>query len=94
MLPEPTFNSFLMLAASLLVVGVVGLFTRRGTTARLLALVVMASAAPLALAATDRYFGTTSGRLTAVLILVMVLVQAVAVVAVVLAHGGQRTPDE
>jgi NADH:ubiquinone oxidoreductase subunit K len=94
MLPEPTFNSFLMLACALLVVGAGGLAIRRGATMRLLALSVLGSAAVLLLAATDRYFGTRSGQLIAALVVGGVFVQTAAAVAIVLSRGARGTSDQ
>ena len=94
MFPEPTFNSFLTLAVVLLGVGAAGLFIRRGATARLLALLVMAQAVPLALVAADRYFGTSTGRLTAALVIGMARVSVAAMAAAVLAHGSRSSEVE
>ncbi|MFO7302368.1 MAG: hypothetical protein DIU54_008150 [Acidobacteriota bacterium] len=94
MLPEPTFNSVLMLGAILLATGAGGLFVRRSATGRMLSLMLALNAVSLVLVAGDRYFGTSTGRLTAALVLFLGLACAAVVVVAVTARGARDSERE
>ena len=65
MLPEPTFNSYLMLSAVLMVIGAAGVFLRRSLVTILLSVEVMLAGVTLTLVAADRYLGRVDGQVLA-----------------------------
>lgn len=62
MLPEPTFNSYLLLGAVLCVIGAGGVFARRNLLTVLLSVEVMIVGVVLTLVAADRYLGRIDGQ--------------------------------
>ena len=98
-MPEPTFNSYLMLSAVLLSVGLAGVFLRPTPVGKLLSVQVMLGGIALASTAGDRYFGQADGQIVSVVVIATTLAQ-VALSLVVIAcrarHGagghGERHP--
>jgi NADH:ubiquinone oxidoreductase subunit K len=81
MLPEPTFNSYLMLSTVLLSVGLAGVFLQRTAVGMLLSVQVMVGGITLAFTAGDRYFARTDGQILSVVVIAATLVHLALVVA-------------
>lgn len=83
MLPDPTLNSYLMLAAVLFAIGAAGVFLQRRFIGALLALQVMLNGVALTFVAAGRYFGGGDGQIHAVATVGLALVQAMFGLAIV-----------
>ncbi len=97
MLPEPTFNSYLMLAAVLFSIGAAGVFLRRTLVTVLLSVDVMFAGVSLTFVAADRYLGRVDGQISAVVVMVVAACQAgvgLAVAIVLLRRRSSLDPDE
>jgi len=97
MLPEPTLNSYLMLAAVLCAVGAAGVFLRRSLVTVLLSVEVMLAGVTLTFVAADRYLGRVDGQIVAVTVMVMAACQlaiGLAIAIVFIRQGNSLNPDE
>jgi NADH:ubiquinone oxidoreductase subunit K len=90
MLPEPTFNSYLMLSTVLLSVGLAGVFLQRTAVGMLLSVQVMVGGVTLAFTAGDRYFAHTDGQVFSVVVITLTLVQLALVLALSVTHARHR----
>lgn len=97
MLPEPTFNSYLMLGAVLFAIGTAGVFLRRSLVTVLLSIEVMLIGVGLTFVAADRYLGRIDGQLFAVVVMVTAVCQAAVGLGIAIVLVGKRSslnPDE
>lgn len=95
--PDPTLNSYLMLAAILFAIGTAGVFVRRSLVTVLLSVDVMLTGVALTFIAAGRYFGDDTGAVAAILVMGVALTQMVAGLAVAVVLMRQRNslnPDE
>jgi len=91
MLPEPTFNSYLMLSAVLLSVGLAGVFLRRTPVGMLLSVQVMLGGVTLAFTAGDRYFAHADGQIVGVVVMATTLAQVAVGLALVVSLARHRS---
>jgi NADH-quinone oxidoreductase subunit K len=97
MLPEPTLNSYLMLAAVLFSIGTAGVFLRRSLVTVLLSIEVMLAGVGLTFVAADRYLGRLDGQLLAVVVMVVAACQVaigLGVAIVLIRQRNSLNPDE
>jgi len=89
-MPEPTFNSYLLLSAVVLAIGLVGVFLHRTVVGVLLSVYVMSGGVTLAFIAGARYFGHPDGHVVGGLAAVAMLAQAAACTVVLTRTRHQR----
>lgn len=97
MLPDPTFNSYLMLSAVLFCIGAAGVFLRRSLVTVLLSVEVMLTGVTLAFVAADRYLGSVDGQIASASIVAASLCQlavGLAVAVVLVRQRDSLDPDE
>ena len=85
MLPEPTFNSYLILSAVLFSIGTAGVFLRRNLITILLSIEVMLNAVNLTFIAVDRYRGTVDGQIIVFFVVTVAAAEAAVGLAIVIA---------
>ena len=96
MLPEPTFNSFLMLSAVLFAIGTAGIFLRRSIITILLSIEIMLNAVNLTFVAAGRYLGQVDGQIIVFFVVTVAAAEAAVGLALVIALFRQKeqlTPD-
>jgi NADH-quinone oxidoreductase subunit K len=98
MLPEPTFNSYLMLSAVLFTIGTAGVFLRRNIITILLSIEVMLNAVNLTFVAADRFHGPgfVDGQIVVFFVMTVAAAEAAVGLAIVIAlfrHKETLTPD-
>jgi len=96
MLPEPTFNSYLMLSAVLFTIGTAGVFLRRNLITILLSVEVMLNAVNLTFVAADRYHRAVDGQIISFFVMTVAAAEAAVGLAIVIAlfrHKETLTPD-
>lgn len=96
-MPVPTLNSYLLLAAVLMVIGAAGVFLRRSIVTVLLSVEVMLAGVSLTFVSADRYLGRVDGQIAAVAVIVVALCQLAVGLAVAVLLVRQRNslnPDE
>ena len=85
MLPEPTFNSYLMLSAVLFAIGTAGVFLRRNLITILLSVEIMLNAVNLTFVAVDRFLGTVDGQIIVFFVMTVAAAEAAVGLAIVIA---------
>jgi NADH-quinone oxidoreductase subunit K len=88
---------YLFLSFALLLVGLIGVLTRRNLIIRLFSLEIILNATSINLAASARLYGDTSGQIFAMLTVVMLaleLLVALAIIAAVCSRWKRTTPDD
>jgi NADH-quinone oxidoreductase subunit K len=96
MLPDPTFNSYLMLSAVLFAIGTAGIFLRRSLITVLLSIEIMLNAVNLTFVAADRHLGLVDGQIIVFFVVTVAAAEAAVGLALVIALFRQReqlTPD-
>jgi NADH-quinone oxidoreductase subunit K len=96
MVPEPTFNSYLMLSAVLFAIGTAGVFLRRNIITILLSIEVMLNAVNLTFVAVDRFQGRVDGQIIVFFVMTVAAAEAAVGLAIVIAlfrHKETLTPD-
>ena len=98
MLPEPTFNSYLMLSAVLFAIGTAGVFLRRNIITILLSVEVMLNAVNLTFVAADRFLGAgfVDGQIIVFFVMTVAAAEAAVGLAIVIAlyrHKETLVPD-
>ena len=96
MLPEPTFNSYLMLSAVLFAIGTAGVFLRRNIITILLSIEVMLNAVNLTFVAADRFLGLVDGQITVFFVVTVAAAEAAVGLAIVITlyrHKETLSPD-
>jgi NADH-quinone oxidoreductase subunit K len=96
MLPDPTFNSYLMLSAVLFAIGTAGIFLRRSLITVLLSIEIMLNAVSLTFVAADRHLGLVDGQIIVFFVVTVAAAEAAVGLALVIALFRQReqlTPD-
>jgi NADH-quinone oxidoreductase subunit K len=97
-MPEPTFNSYLLLSAILFAIGTAGVFLRRNLITLLLSVEVMLNAVNLTFVAADRFFGNGSvdGQIIVFFVMTVAAAEAAVGLAIVIAlfrHKESLNPD-
>src|SRR5687767_4536968 len=90
MLPEPTFNSYLMLSAVLFSIGTAGVFLRRNLIA------IMLNAVNLTFVAADKYYNSVDGQIIVFFVMTVAAAEAAVGLAIVIAlfrHKESLNPD-
>jgi NADH-quinone oxidoreductase subunit K len=96
MLPEPTFNSYLMLSAVLFAIGTAGVFLRRNIITILLSVEVMLNAVNLTFVAADRFKGLVDGQISVFFVVTVAAAEAAVGLAIVISlyrHKETLVPD-
>jgi NADH-quinone oxidoreductase subunit K len=96
MIPEPTFNSYLMLSAILFAIGTAGVFLRRNLITLLLSVEVMLNAVNLTFVAADRFFGSVDGQIIVFFVMTVAAAEAAIGLAIIIAlfrHKESLNPD-
>ncbi len=96
MLPEPTFNSYLMLSAVLFSIGTAGVFLRRNLITILLSIEVMLNAVNLTFVAADRFFHSVDGQIVVFFVMTVAAAEAAVGLAIIIAlfrHKDSLNPD-
>jgi NADH-quinone oxidoreductase subunit K len=96
MLPEPTFNSYLMLSAVLFAIGTAGVFLRRNLITILLSVEVMLNAVNLTFVAADRFYHRIDGQIIVFFVMTVAAAEAAVGLAIVIAlfrHKETLSPD-
>lgn len=96
MLPEPTFNSYLMLSAVLFGIGTAGVFLRRSLITILLSIEVMLNAVNLTFVAADRYHHSVDGQIIVFFVMTVAAAEAAVGLAILIAlfrHRATLNPD-
>ena len=96
MLPEPTFNSYLMLSAVLFAIGTAGVFLRRNLITILLSIEIMLNAVNLTFVAAGRYAGSVDGQIIVFFVMTVAAAEAAVGLALVIAlfrHKETLSPD-
>ena len=96
MLPEPTFNSYLMLSAVLFAIGTAGVFLRRSIITILLSIEVMLNAVNLTFIAFGRFLGSPDGQIIVFFVITVAAAEAAVGLAIVIAlfrHTESLNPD-
>jgi NADH-quinone oxidoreductase subunit K len=96
MLPEPTFNSYLMLSAVLFAIGTAGVFLRRNLITILLSVEIMLNAANLTFVAADRYYESVDGQIVVFFVMTVAAAEAAVGLAIIIAlfrHRESLNPD-
>jgi NADH-quinone oxidoreductase subunit K len=95
-IPEPTFNSYLVLSAVLFAIGTAGVFLRRNLITILLSIEVMLNAVNLMFVAADRFLGSLDGQIIVFFVMTVAAAEAAVGLAVVIAlfrHRESLNPD-
>jgi NADH-quinone oxidoreductase subunit K len=96
MLPEPTFNSYLMLSAVLFAIGTAGVFLRRNLITILLSVEVMLNAVNLTFVAADRYYDRVDGQIVVFFVMTVAAAEAAVGLAIIISlfrHRESLSPD-
>ena len=96
MVPEPTFNSYLMLSAVLFAIGTAGVFLRRNIITILLSVEVMLNAVNLTFVAADRFLGLVDGQIIVFFVVTVAAAEAAVGLAIVITlfrHKETLVPD-
>jgi NADH-quinone oxidoreductase subunit K len=96
MLPEPTFNSYLMLSAVLFSIGTAGVFLRRNLITILLSVEVMLNAVNLTFVAADRLYQSVDGQIIVFFVMTVAAAEAAVGLAIIIAlfrHRESLNPD-
>ena len=96
MLPEPTFNSFLMLSAVLFAIGTAGVFLRRNLITILLSIEIMLNAVNLTFVAADRFYNSVDGQIIVFFVMTVAAAEAAVGLALVISlfrHRETLSPD-
>ena len=101
LLPEPTFNSYLLLSAVLFAIGTAGVFLRRNLITILLSVEVMLNAVNLTFVAADRYFQrgaaqVVDGQIIVFFVMTVAAAEAAVGLAIIIAlfrHKESLNPD-
>jgi NADH-quinone oxidoreductase subunit K len=95
-LPEPTFNSYLILSGILFAIGTAGVFLRRNLITILLSVEVMLNAVNLTFVAADRYYQTVDGQIIVFFVMTVAAAEAAVGLAIIIAlfrHRESLNPD-
>ena len=95
-LPEPTFNSYLILSGILFAIGTAGVFLRRNLITIQLSVEVMLNAVNLTFVAADRYYQTVDGQIIVFFVMTVAAAEAAVGLALVIAlfrHRETLSPD-
>jgi len=96
MLPEPTFNSYLLLSAVLFGIGTAGVFLRRNLITILLSIEIMLNAVNLTFVAADRFYNSVDGQIIVFFVMTVAAAEAAVGLAIVIAlfrHKETLSPD-
>lgn len=96
MLPEPTFNSYLLLSAVLFAIGTAGVFLRRNLITILLSIEIMLNAVNLTFVAADRFYDSVDGQIIVFFVMTVAAAEAAVGLAIVIAlfrHKETLSPD-
>ena len=96
MLPEPTFNSYLLLSAVLFSIGTAGVFLRRNLITILLSIEIMLNAVNLTFVAADRFYNSVDGQIIVFFVMTVAAAEAAVGLALVIAlfrHKESLNPD-
>ena len=96
MVPEPTFNSYLMLSAVLFAIGTAGVFLRRNLITILLSVEIMLNAVNLSFVAFGRYNGDVNGQIITFFVMTVAAAEAAVGLALIIAlfrHRESLNPD-
>ena len=96
MVPEPTFNSYLMLSAVLFAIGTAGVFLRRNLITILLSIEIMLNAVNLTFVAADKYYNSVDGQIIVFFVMTVAAAEAAVGLAIVIAlfrHKESLNPD-
>ena len=96
MLPEPTFNSYLMLSAVLFAIGTAGVFLRRSIITILLSIEVMLNAVNLTFIAFGYFRGSADGQIIVFFVVTVAAAEAAVGLALVISlfrHVETLNPD-
>lgn len=96
-LPDPTFNSYLMLSAVLFAIGTAGVFLRRNLITVLLSIEVMLNAVNITFVAADRYFNHVDGQIIVFFVMTVAAAEAAVGLAIIIAlfrHRETLNPDD
>jgi NADH-quinone oxidoreductase subunit K len=96
MLPEPTFNSYLMLSGVLFSIGTAGVFLRRSLITILLSVEVMLNAVNLTFVAAGRYYNSVDGQIIVFFVMTVAAAEAAVGLAIIIAlfrHRESLNPD-
>ena len=97
MVPEPTFNSYLMLSAVLFAIGTAGVFLRRNIITILLSVEVMLNAVNLTFIAFSRFLGSMQGQVVVFFVMAVAAAEAVIGLAIIISvfrHRRSLDPQE
>ena len=95
-LPEPTFNSYLILSGILFAIGTAGVFLRRNLITILLSVEVMLNAVNLTFVAADRYYQTVDGQIIVFFVMTVAAAEAAVGLAIIISlfrHRESLSPD-
>ena len=95
-MPEPTFNSYLMLSAVLFAIGTAGVFLRRNLITILLSIEVMLNAVNLTFVAADGTTGSVDGQIIVFFVMTVAAAEAAVGLAIIIAlfrHRESLNPD-
>ena len=95
-LPEPTFNSYLILSGILFAIGTAGVFLRRNLITILLSVEVMLNAVNMTFVAADRYYQTVDGQIIVFFVMTVAAAEAAVGLAIIIAlfrHRESLNPD-
>ena len=96
MLPEPTFNSYLMLSGILFAIGTAGVFLRRNLITVLLSIEIMLNAVNLTFVAAGRQFASVDGQIIVFFVMTVAAAEAAVGLALVIAlfrHRESLNPE-
>ena len=96
MLPEPTFNSYLLLSAVLFSIGTAGVFLRRNLITILLSIEIMLNAVNLPFVAADRFYNSVDGQIIVFFVMTVAAAEAAVGLAIIIAlfrHKETLNPD-
>ena len=85
MLPEPTFNSYLLLSAVLFSIGTAGVFLRRNLITILLSIEIMLNAVNLTFVAADRFYNSVDGQIIVFFVMTVAAAEAAVGLAIIIA---------
>ncbi|MEO7191137.1 MAG: NADH-quinone oxidoreductase subunit NuoK [Vicinamibacterales bacterium] len=95
-MPDPTFNSYLMLSAVLFSIGTAGVFLRRNLITILLSIEIMLNAVNLTFVAADRFYHSVDGQIIVFFVMTVAAAEAAVGLAIVIAlfrHKDSLNPD-
>ena len=95
-MPDPTFNSYLMLSAVLFSIGTAGVFIRRNVITILLSIEIMLNAVNLSFVAFGRALGTADGQIIVFFVMTVAAAEAAVGLAIVIGlfrHRESLNPD-